>query len=98
VFARIALNEPRTLAVSDLSGALRPGLYDASGAVVLDTRRMLTYGSPTARDRLISLLGTTRPLDRSRLRVTVTFGDPPPCPSQGWRFVRPSCVVDVAEG
>jgi methyltransferase of FxLD system len=98
VFARIALNEPRTLAVSDLSGTLRAGLYDAGSVVVLDAQRMLTYGSPTARDRLIYGLGTARPLDRSRLRVTATFGYPPPPPSQGWRFVRPSCVVDVAEG
>jgi protein-L-isoaspartate(D-aspartate) O-methyltransferase len=97
VFARIALDEPRTLALSDLSGALRPGLYDAGGAVVLDNGRMLTYGSPAARDRLIYRLGTTRPLDRSRLRVTAAFTDLPP-PSQGWRFVRRSCVVDVAEG
>jgi protein-L-isoaspartate(D-aspartate) O-methyltransferase len=97
VFARIALNEPRTLAVSDLSGALRPGLYDEGSVVVLDARRMLTYGSPAARDRLIYGLGTARPLDRSRLRVTAAFGDSPP-PSRGWRFVRPSCVVDVSEG
>jgi protein-L-isoaspartate(D-aspartate) O-methyltransferase len=96
VFARIALDEPRTLALSDLSGALRPGLYDAGGAVVIDDARMLTYGSPAARDRLIYRLGTARPLDRSRLRVTATFADAPP-PSQGWRFVRRSCVVDVAE-
>jgi hypothetical protein len=97
VFARLALDEPRTLAVSDLSGALRPGLYDPESVVVIDNERMLTYGSPTARDRLIYGLSTARPLDRSRLRVTATFGAPPP-PSQGWRFVRPSCVVDVAEG
>jgi protein-L-isoaspartate(D-aspartate) O-methyltransferase len=97
VFARIALDEPRTLAVSDLSGGLRPGLYDPGSAVVIDDQRMLTYGSPTARDRLIYGLGTARPLDRSRLRVTAAF-DTPPQPSQGWRFVRPSCVVDVAEG
>jgi len=97
VFARLALDEPRTLAISDLSGGLRPGLYDAGGVVVIDNERMLTYGSPTARDRLIYGLGTARPLDRSRLRVTAAFGTPPP-PSQGWRFVRPSCVVDVAEG
>jgi protein-L-isoaspartate(D-aspartate) O-methyltransferase len=98
VFARIALDEPRTLAVSDLSGALRPGLYDAGSVVVLDGQRMLTYGSPSARDRLIYGLGTTRPLDRSRLRVTATFGDAAGGASQGWRFTRPSCVVDVAEG
>ncbi|HEY0694355.1 MAG TPA: methyltransferase domain-containing protein [Kribbella sp.] len=98
VFARIALDEPRTLALSDLSGALRPGLYDAGGAVVLDNERMLTYGSPAARDRLIYRLSTTRPLDRSRLRVTAAFTDLLPPPSQGWRFVRRSCVVDVAEG
>jgi protein-L-isoaspartate(D-aspartate) O-methyltransferase len=97
VFARIALDEPRTLAVSDLSGALRPGLYDAGGAVVIDGPRMLTYGSPSARDRLIYGLGTARPLDRSRLRLTVAFGDDAGPASQGWRFVRPSCVVDVAE-
>jgi protein-L-isoaspartate(D-aspartate) O-methyltransferase len=97
VFARMALDEPRTLAVSDLSGALRPGLYDTGGAVVIDNERMLTYGSPAARDRLIYGLGTARPLDRSRLRVTASFGTPPP-PPQGWRFVRRSCVVDVAEG
>src|SRR3569833_1103808 len=97
VFARMALDEPRTLAVSDLSGALRPGLYDAGGAVVIDNERMLTYGSPAARDRLIYGLGTARPLDRSRLRGTASFGTPPP-PPQGWRFVRRSCVVDVAEG
>ncbi|MDN3360054.1 methyltransferase domain-containing protein [Actinomadura sp. DC4] len=97
VFARLALDEPRTLAISDLSGGLRPGLYDAGSAVVIDGDRMLTYGSPTSRDRLIYGLGTARPLDRSRLRVTASFGTPPP-PSQGWRFVRPSCVVDVAEG
>lgn len=98
VFARIALNEPRTLAVSDLSGALRPGLYDAGSVVVIDGRRMLTYGSPAARDRLIYTLGTARPLDRSRLRLTATFGDGPCGPaSQGWRFARPSCVIDVAE-
>jgi protein-L-isoaspartate(D-aspartate) O-methyltransferase len=97
VFARMALDEPRTLAVSDLSGALRPGLYDPESVVVIDNERMLTYGSPTARDRLIYGLSTARPLDRSRLRVTATFGAVPP-PSQGWRFVRPSCVVDVAEG
>lgn len=161
VFARIALDEPRTLALSDLSGALRPGLYDAGSVVVIDTRRMLTYGSPSARDRLIDGLGTARPLDRSRLRVTVAFrdaaagdaacggaasegaacggaasegrvlgegafgdgasggwaagggglgggvlgsgpsgtgalGDSAPS-AQGWRFVRPSCVIDVAE-
>jgi protein-L-isoaspartate(D-aspartate) O-methyltransferase len=99
VFARIALNEPRTLAVSDLSGALRPGLYDAGSVVVIDGRRMLTYGAPAARDRLIYTLGTARPLDRSRLRLTVAFGEGSGGPaSQGWRFVRPSCVVDVAEG
>lgn len=98
VFARIALNEPRTLAVSDLSGAIRPGLYDAGSVVVIDAPRMLTYGSSTARDRLIYRLGTARPLDRSRLRVTAAFDDGTPPPSQGWRFVRPSCVVDVAEG
>jgi protein-L-isoaspartate(D-aspartate) O-methyltransferase len=97
VFARIALTEPRTLALSDLTGGLRPGLYDAGSVVVLDGERMLTYGSPTARDRLIYRLGAARPLDRSRLRVTAAFGDPP-APSQGWRFVRRSCVVDVAEG
>ncbi len=97
VFARMALDEPRTLAVSDLSGALRPGLYDPGGAVVIDDRRMLTYGSPSARDRLIFGLTTARPLDRSRLRVTAAFG-PPPAPGEGWRFTRPSCVVDVAEG
>jgi protein-L-isoaspartate(D-aspartate) O-methyltransferase len=97
VFARIALTEPRTLALSDLSGALRPGLYDAGSVVVIDNERMLTYGSPAARDRLIYGLCSARPLDRSRLRVTAVFDDPPP-PSQGWRFVRSSCVVDVAEG
>jgi protein-L-isoaspartate(D-aspartate) O-methyltransferase len=98
-FARMALDEPRTLAVSDLSGGLRPGLYDAGSVVVIEGDRMLTYGSPTARDRLIYGLGTARPLDRSRLRVTATFGTPaPPPPAQGWRFVRRSCVVDVAEG
>jgi methyltransferase of FxLD system len=98
VFARMALDEPRTLAVSDLSGGLRPGLYDAGGVVVIDNDRMLTYGSPAARDRLIYRLGTARPLNRSRLRVTAAFDDVPPPPSQGWRFVRPSCVIDVAEG
>jgi protein-L-isoaspartate(D-aspartate) O-methyltransferase len=97
VFARMALDEPRTLAVSDLSGALRPGLYDPGSVVVIDNDRMLTYGSPAARDRLIYGLGTARPLDRSRLRVTAAFAEPPE-PAQGWRFVRPSCVVDVAEG
>jgi protein-L-isoaspartate(D-aspartate) O-methyltransferase len=97
VFARLALDEPRTLAISDLSGALRPGLHDEGSVVVVDPERMLTYGTPVARDRFVRALGTGRPLDRSRLCVTVSFGDPPP-PSQGWRFVRPSCVVDVAEG
>lgn len=98
MFARLALDQPRTLALSDLSGALRPGLYDPGSVVVIDDRRMLTYGSPSARDRLIYALGAARPLDRSRLRVTAVFGAPPPPPSRGWRFVRPSCVVDVAEG
>jgi protein-L-isoaspartate(D-aspartate) O-methyltransferase len=98
VFARLALDEPRTLAVSDLSGGLRPGLYDPGSVVVIDDRRMLTYGSPAARDRLIYGLGAARPLDRSRLRVTAAFGAAPPPPGRGWRFARPSCVVDVAEG
>jgi protein-L-isoaspartate(D-aspartate) O-methyltransferase len=97
VFARIALTEPRTLALSDLSGGLRPGLYDAGSVVVIEGERMLTYGSPSARDRLIYRLGAARPLDRARLRVTAAFGDSP-APSQGWRFVRRSCVIDVAEG
>jgi protein-L-isoaspartate(D-aspartate) O-methyltransferase len=96
VFARLALDEPRTVAVSDLSGPPRPGMYDAGSLVVVDDDQMLTYGSPVARDRFVHALETTRPLDRSRLRVTATFGDPPP-PTQGWRFVRPSCVVDVTE-
>jgi protein-L-isoaspartate(D-aspartate) O-methyltransferase len=97
VFARLALDEPRTVAVSDFSGPPRPGLYDAGSLVVIDADRMSTYGSPVARDRFVEGLATTRPLDRSHLRVTVTFGDPPP-PSPGWRFVRSCCVVDVAEG
>jgi protein-L-isoaspartate(D-aspartate) O-methyltransferase len=97
VFARIALTAPRALALSTLSGALRPGLYDAGSVVVLDGERMLTYGSPSARDRLMEGLATARPLDRSRLRVTAAFGDPP-ARSQGWRFVRRSCVIDVTEG
>jgi methyltransferase of FxLD system len=97
VFARIALDAPRTLGISDLSGALRPGLYDPGSIVLIDDGRMLTYGSPAARDRLIDGLGTTRPLDRSRLTVTAAFGDPP-VPESGWRFVRRSCVIDVAEG
>jgi protein-L-isoaspartate(D-aspartate) O-methyltransferase len=97
VFARIALTEPRTLALSDLSGGLRPGLYDAGSVVVIEGERMLTYGSPSARDRLMYGLAAARPLDRSRLRVTATFGDSP-APSRGWRFARRSCVIDVAEG
>lgn len=96
VFARIALEEPRTFAISDLSGGLRLGLYDPGGVVVIDDGHMFTYGSPTARDRLIDGLSTARPLDRSRLRVTVTFGHAPP-PAGGRRFVRRSCVIDVTE-
>jgi protein-L-isoaspartate(D-aspartate) O-methyltransferase len=98
IFARLALDEPRTLAISDLSGTLRPGLYDEGSVVIIDEDRMLTYGTTAARDRLVEGLRTARPLDRSRLRVTAGFGDPPAPPSQGWRFVRPSCVVDVSEG
>ena len=96
VFARMAMDQPRTLAISDLSGPPRPGLYDSGSLVVVGEDRMLTYGSPVARDRFLHALRASRPLDRSRLRVSAAFGDPPP-PSQGWRFVRPSCVVDVTE-
>lgn len=97
VFARLALDEPRALAISDLSGSLRPGLYDEDSVVVVDEHRMLTYGTPRARDRFVHGLRTARPLDRSKLRVTAAFGDPLP-PPRGWRLVRPSCVVDVSEG
>jgi protein-L-isoaspartate(D-aspartate) O-methyltransferase len=97
VFARLALDERRTLAITDLSGPPRPGLYDPGSVVVVDQDRMLTYGSPVARDRFVHALRTTEPLDRSRLRVTVGFGDPPLPRPKGWRFVRPSCVVDVTE-
>ncbi len=97
VFARLALDEPRTLAVSRLPGPLCPGMYDSGSAVVVDGDRMFTYGTPVARDRFAHALRTSEPLDRSRLRVTATFGDPPERPP-GWRFVRRSCVVDVTEG
>ncbi len=97
VFARLALDEPRVLAISDLSGPPRPGLYDAGSVVVVSHDRMSTYGTAVARDRFMRALRTSPPLDRSRLRVTATFGAPPQ-PTCGWRFVRPSCVVDVTEG
>ncbi len=97
VFARLALNEPRVLAISDLSGPPRPGLYDADSLVIVGPDRMSTYGTAVARDRFMHALRTSPPLDRSRLNVTATFGAPPQ-PTCGWRFVRPSCVVDVTEG
>jgi protein-L-isoaspartate(D-aspartate) O-methyltransferase len=100
VYARFAMDEPRTFAVLRLPGQLCPGLYGPGACVVIDGDRMLTYGSPAARDRFARALRTSRPLDRSRLRVTATFGPPPesPTPPRGWRFVRRSCVVDIAEG
>jgi protein-L-isoaspartate(D-aspartate) O-methyltransferase len=95
VFARLALDEPRTVAISDLSAPPRPGMYDSGGLVLIDGDRMLTYGATAARDRFVHRLVTARPLDRSRLRVTITFDDPPP-PGRGWRFERPSCTVDAS--
>ena len=53
VFARLALNEPRILAISDLSGPPRPGLYDAGSVVVVGPDRMSTYGTAVARDRFM---------------------------------------------
>lgn len=96
VFARLALDEPRTVAISNLSTPPRPGVYDAGGLVLIDGARMLTYGSTAARDRFVHRLVTARPLDRSRLRVTVAFENPPP-PTGTWRFDRPSCTIDVTE-
>lgn len=96
VFARLTLDEPRTVAISNLSAPPLPGMYDPGGLVLIDGDRMLTYGSTAARDRFVHRLVTAHPLDRSRLRVSVAFGDRPPR-ARGWRFERPSCTIDVEE-
>lgn len=98
VFSRLAMDEPRTFAITSMTARPpRPGMYDTGGLVLIDGDRMLTYGSTAARDRFLHTLVTTRPLDSSKLRISVAFEDPPPA-GPGWRFVRPSCTIDVAEG